>query len=69
MIEPEEIITFEELHHRLAKRSLTKYKGNITHASKAMGVSRRCMKRWMNSFKIDIKEYENKHRKTKTKAV
>jgi transcriptional regulator with PAS, ATPase and Fis domain len=49
----EEIITFEELHKKLTKKALKRYKGNVTEAAKAMGISRRKLKRWMLNFNIN----------------
>ena len=50
----EDVITFAELHKRLIRAALGRYKGRLDLASNCIGISSRTLKRWMHSYDIDL---------------
>lgn len=49
-------ITLDQIKAKVIRQALIQYKGNKTHAAKALGISLRTLKYWVNEHEI-LEEY------------
>ena len=59
VIDPsEDVITFTELYRRITIAALKRHNGCLNESASAIGISRRSLRRWIDQYDLDVKQFK-----------